>query len=131
MTQIWDVPQPERAAAAAEMERVLRRENVRAVIGSGVNGTTDWPCQAGPDGTVYSLFDRLGIPHLLWWTDHPQWAHEKAALRADLQPLLRAGLKTHFVKSEVHARELEDILGWKNCYGLPVAEDPDFVPGRT
>lgn len=117
----------ERAAATAEMEGWLRRENVRAAIGSGINDTTEWNWVIGPDGAPQSLFDRLGIDHLLWWTDHPQWANEKAALREDLQPLLRGGRKFHFVKSEVHARELGEILGWENCFGLPVAEDPEFV----
>jgi len=31
----------------------------------------------------------------------------------------------HFVKSEMAAQELRDLLGWTNCYALPVAEDPE------
>jgi len=127
LTEVWQLPPGQRPAAAAEMERMLRRENVRAVIGYTANGTSEWPCAQGPDGSLLTLFDRLGIVHLLWWTDHPQWAGEKAALGDQLQPLLRGGCKHHFLKSDVHARELTDLLGWKNCHGLPVAEDPDFV----
>jgi hypothetical protein len=42
-----------------------------------------------------------------------------------LQPILRNEYLHHFVKSEMAAEEIHDLLGWPNCHGLPVAEDPE------
>ncbi len=41
--------------------------------------------------------------------------------------MLRGGAKHHFLKSDVHARELKRLLGWRSCFGVPVAEDPEFM----
>jgi len=104
---------------------MLRRERVSVALSCGPNGFSEWPCAARPDGGVVPFFERMNIPHIMWWTDHPQWNSEKMSLREDLQPLLRSPNIHHFVKSELAARELHDLLGWPNCYGLPVAENPE------
>ena len=127
LDQMWGMDPRQRAAATPEMEERLRRENVRAVIGYCMNGTADWICTPVGEDCVLSMFDRLGIDHLHWWTDHPQWASEKHALDPKVQPLLRGGRKQHFLKSQAHADELKYLLGWQNCCALPVAEDPELV----
>jgi len=124
---IWQRPSGSRETLTTQLEDLLRRDNVRRVLGYGLNGTTEFVCTQAPDGSLQSVFDRLGIDHVLWWTDHPQWAGEKAALRHELQPLLRGGRKRHVLKSQAHAEELQHLLGWERCFGLPVAEDPELV----
>ncbi len=127
LDQMWKLNPPQRAAATPKMEEYLRRENVRAVLGYCMNGTAEWACTPVGDDCILSMFDRLGIDHLHWWTDHPQWASEKHALDPKVQPLLRSGRKQHFLKSQAHADELTHLLGWQNCHALPVAEDPELV----
>ncbi len=125
MGDIWQIQQSGRVPNAEAFAAELRRLNVRAVLGSGPNGLYEWPVSHAPDGRPVPFFESLGIAHLLWWTDHPQWANERMNLRADLQPLLRSPNNHHFVKSELAADELRDLLRWPNVHGLPVAEDPE------
>lgn len=103
----------------------LRRERVRAVLSSSHNGLLEWPSVSGPDGRPRPFFECMGIPHLMWWTDHPQWANDRHAQRMDMQPTYRSPNNHYFLKSELAAHEVKGILGWPNCYGLPVAENPD------
>jgi spore maturation protein CgeB len=104
---------------------LLRRERVRCAISCGPNGFWEWPCGWDARGRMVPFFERMGIPHICWWTDHPQWNNEKQALNPDLQPLLESPNIHHFVKSEMAAAEIRDLLGWPNCHGLPVAEDAE------
>jgi len=122
---VWDQLQRGQAVNADEFARFLRSRNVRAVLSYTCNGLCEWPVSRTGSGRTVSFFESLDIPHLMWWTDHPQWANERFALRADLQPLLASANNHHFVKGEFAALELKSILGWKNVYGLNVGENPD------
>lgn len=122
---VWDARQQGTPMPSDQMHEILQQHRVRAVIGSGSNGLLEWPMEGLPDGTLRPFFERAAIPHLMWWTDHPQWANERFGLRPELQPALCSPNIHTFVKSPVAARELKDILGWPHCIGLPVAENPD------
>lgn len=125
MGEVWAIQQSGKVPDAEAFAAELRRRKVRAVLGSGPNGLYEWPVSRGPDGRPIPFFESQGIAHVLWWTDHPQWANERMNLRDDLQPLLRSPNNHHFVKSELAADELRGLLHWPNVCGLPVAEDPD------
>ncbi len=116
------------SSRAAEMDEFVRREHVAVAIGSQMNGLTEWPLAAGADGRPATFFESRRIAHLLWWTDHPQWASERVALSPDVQPLLASANQRSFVKSESAAAEIRHLLGWSNVHGLPVAEDPISLP---
>ncbi|MHC5111046.1 MAG: glycosyltransferase family protein [Planctomycetota bacterium] len=131
ISQLWGAAKSGRSVDATWFSQRLRENNVRAVIGSGMNGVFDWPVAVEPTGRVIPFFEQLGIPHLLWWTEHPHWAFERQALRDDLQSGLMSRNCHHFVKSELAADELRDILHWPYCYGIPVAEDGDRLAPAT
>jgi glycosyltransferase involved in cell wall biosynthesis len=83
-------------------------------------------------GNFRTFFEVRGIPHILFWTDHPQWANERQALSPGLQPAFRSANCFHFVKTRAHADELNRILGWPNCFDCPLACDPDQIrPAST
>ncbi len=131
MRQTWERAHAGQAPNTQEMAELIRARHVKAVIGSGLNGVLEWGCGAGANGRPIPLFEQLGATHLLWWTDHPQWASEKQALQPEIQGALRSPNCHHFVKSELAARELQDMLHWPNCHGLPVAENPDRLIPAT
>lgn len=122
---IWRTNHTEMKPDGQDLTRTLREQNVRAVIGSSLNGLLEWPTSTMPDGRRCGFFERRGVKQLMWWTDHPHWASERIGLREDLQDLLRSPNNHHFVKSPVAARELREVLSWANCHGVPVAEDPE------
>ncbi len=122
--EVWELHRSGRPFDAGQLASSLRERNIGAVLSSSMNGLLEWPCVFAADGRPVPFFEQLGIPHLMWWTDHPQWANERIALREDLQAALRSASNHHFVKSDAAAGELRAMLGWPNCYGLPVAEDP-------
>jgi len=122
---LWEMRQSGRQPDASAFAEWLRANNVKAVLGYAHNGLLEFPVARTADGRTVSFFEQLGIPHLMWWTDHPQWASERIALQADLQPLLASENQFHIVKSEAAAREIRGILGWRNVHGMPVAENPD------
>ncbi len=123
--EVWTLNQGNSSWDLAGLAGLLRDANVKAVISSSMNGLLEWPCASAPDGRPQPFFEQLGIPHLMWWTDHPQWANNRMGLRPDLQAALRSPNNHHFVKSEAAASELHDVLGWPNCHGVPVAENAE------
>lgn len=110
-----------------DMTDWCRRERIGAVIGYVFNGLIELGIDNGSDGQPRSFFETMNIPHLLLWIDHPQWAAEKTAIQPQLQPLLRSRNNHHFLKSDCAAHEVERVLGWPNCHGLSVAEDPEQI----
>ena len=102
------------ATAIRELDALLTRKRIGAMLGYTLNGC-DLPGE-NAGGNFRSFFEVRGIPHLLFWTDHPQWANEKQALQAGLQPAFRSPNCFHFVKTRTHAQELARILGWPNCH---------------
>lgn len=127
MGALWQRKKTDIAGLTRDLAAVIRGERIGAVLGYVLNGVFDAQCVRGPDGAPRSLFDALGVPHLMLWTDHPQWASEKLGLDPELQAVLRSPNNHHFVKSEAAALEIKRVLGWTHCYGLPVAEDPEMV----
>jgi Glycosyl transferases group 1 len=125
--EIWAKRETHGDSIAQAMVDAVRRERIGAVLSYTMNGVADFGCQRRPDGSAQGLFDAMGVKHLMLWSDHPQWATEKSALRPDVQPLLRSPNNYHFMKSDAAAREIERVLGWPNCHGLAVGEDPQMV----
>lgn len=124
---IWRQGQTDPVGPTKEMGDLVRRERIGAVVSYVCNGLAEFACTRYPDGRLASFFETMGVPHLMLWTDHPQWFKEKAALTPEAQPLFRSPNNHHFLKSEAAADEVRQILGWANCHGLAVAEDPEMI----
>jgi hypothetical protein len=125
MDQIRAAMTANQAATIQQLDALLARERVGAVLSYTLNGC-DLPGENAA-GNFRSFFDVRGIPHILFWTDHPQWANEKQALQPGLQPAFRSANCFHFVKTQAHAMELSRVLGWPNCFDCALACDPDQI----
>jgi glycosyltransferase involved in cell wall biosynthesis len=117
--------QKNQPAAIAQFDSLLVAQRVGAVLGYSLKGC-DLPGDNAA-GTFRTFFEVRGIPHLMYWTDHPQWASDKNGLSPVLQPAFRSPNCHHFVKTAAHAHELTRILGWPNCHDVPLACDPDQI----
>jgi Glycosyl transferases group 1 len=125
MDQIRAAIAQNQTAAIQQLDALLNRERIGAVLSYTLNGC-DLPGE-NANRVFRTFFEVRGIPHLLFWTDHPQWASERQALSPGLQPAFRSGNSFHFVKTRAHAHELNRILGWPNCFDCPLACDPDQI----
>src|ERR1700722_17845122 len=123
--QIRASMQQNQSAAIAQLDSLLVAQRIGAVLSYTLNGC-DLPGDNAA-GNFRTFFEVRGIPHLMYWTDHPQWAMEKRALQPALQPAFRSANCFHFVKTAAHAMELNRILGWPNCLDVPLACDPDQI----
>jgi len=112
-------------SAIHQFDALLQRERIGAVLSYTLNGC-DLPGE-NASGTFRTFFELRGIPHLMFWTDHPQWAADKQGLNTKLQPAFRSANCFHFVKTSAHAIELNRILGWPNCFDCPLACDPGQI----
>ncbi len=112
---------------ARPLAALLERERIGAVVSYTCNGINDLPMIRTRSGTIVSIFEMLGIPHLMFWWDHPHWAHDRVALAPELQSALRAAGCHHFLKSDAAAAELRDLLGWPQCHTLLPSADPALV----
>lgn len=127
LADTWQRLPADAVSIAHEMADLIKREQITAAIGYVFNGLNEFGTVNMNDGRVVSLFEALGVPHLMLWTDHPQWAMDKAAIQPQIQPLLRSRNNHHFLKSVAAAYEITRVLGWPNCHGLPVGEDSEIV----
>ena len=102
---------------------LAKKEHIGAVLGYAQNPIF----VVTHEGTKKNIFDVLGIPVFLFWTDQPQWNIDFTKVSADTLKMLSSANCHHFLKSNAAADEVHRVLGWKNCYGLPVAADPSFL----
>lgn len=115
----------------APFEKHLRERNVRCVLSYAGNGGAEWAgeqaAKDGASGTAPSVFQKLGIPQIHWWSDHPHWAEARFAAREPFRTLYAQPGRFHIVKSEIAARELREVFGWENSFALPAAENESAV----
>ncbi len=129
--EIWQKTGVSQQALTERIADLVKQEGIVAAIGYTQNGCLDLPLIRDEAGNARSLFDRLGVPHLMFWSDHPHWANERMALRTENQPFLRSPNNHHFLKSPAAADEIRDLLGWANVHDLPVAEDVERLRPKT
>lgn len=114
-------------ATVDAFNQILIQRKVGLVLSYALNAATDLPIDREWPGAHRNFFEVRGIPQCFFWADHPQWVADKQALRPDLQQVFRSGNQFHFVKSDVHAYELNRVLGWPNCHALPCGADPEAL----
>ena len=130
LRRVWEDRNLGRIPDPISFRDTLRRMNVKAVLSYTSNGSWEWPALRDPQdhgARAIPYFEQIGVPHLVWWSDHPQWANNKDALLAKNQFFGLSPNTHHFMKSDLAAREIQSMLHWPNCHGLPVAEDVERI----
>ena len=123
-----------RAAHRAESGGGDCSNSMRCSIASGsarcssytLNGC-DLPGENACGNLPHLLRSSRHSAHLLFWTDHPQWANERQALQPGLAAGVSVGQLLSLREDRAHAQELNRILGWPNCFDCPLACDPDQI----
>ncbi len=123
LAQAWERRATAPDAVARGIEKAIVRDCIAAAVGYTYNGCAEFRRTRDGGDLDQTPLCRLGIPQLMFWSDHPQWANERAGLLPSLQPLLRHPAHHHFVKSQAAADEVVGLLRWPHVYGLPPGED--------
>lgn len=126
---VWKATRgPNGPAAAADLYKqayaLCRRDRITHVISYVFNGVTCFGLAKDERGHLCSPFTRAGCRHILLWTDHPNWAYDRAAFRPACRQALSHPLHSHILKSRAAADEAAAIMGWANVSHLPMAEHP-------
>lgn len=103
---------------------------------SAVLGYSNIPSFTFPPFTLFTgenipFFSALGIPQILFWTDHPHWIQIPDITAPTVLSLMANPLCHHFIKSESAAQDLKDVLKWPASHALPMGEDPDLMDDNT
>ncbi len=72
-----------------------------------------------PDGTVTTLFDRLGVTHICHWLDAPHWAQDRTLVNMLPNPVYRSPGTLHIVNNAATAHEMERLLGFGPTAAVP------------
>lgn len=122
-----------REALMAEATRALadlvRRERAEATVAMWGNGISTFAGGMAA-GRPSSVFDVLGIPHLLYWLDAPHWAAGGSAASLFGHPAIAGPMLLHAVNNEGIAEEMTGVLGFGTT--IPIAYGVDtrvFRPG--
>jgi hypothetical protein len=123
-----------RAQAARQVAELCAKQGVTHVLGYTHNGVFDFGLFPDPTGAPnpVGLFSSLDIPHLLLWTDHPQWAAQGSALDPQVARVLADPRHFHIVKSLSAAAELRALCAWPRVVATTMGEDYEaLTPARS
>ncbi len=74
------------------------------------------------DGHPASFFEMIGLRHVMWWLDAPQWAHEGISAQLYNSPLVHSAHVSHLINNGATGREMQRVLGFGNVlargYGI-------------
>lgn len=126
---------PTRRKAAAEdlaglFERFVRMNRVELTVGLWANGLMALP--AGErSGQAASLFEVIGVRHVLFWLDAPHWAHQGGVHKLFGHPMVRWPGLLHVVNNPATAEEMRTLMGFGRVLGRPYGIDTEvFRPAE-
>ncbi|MDX2148459.1 MAG: glycosyltransferase [Planctomycetota bacterium] len=131
--------QPQRAS---EIKTQFTRELSRALLGHSIElCVAMWanalfslvnlrtPAEGQTQARENTIFEALDIPHLLFWLDAPQWAHQDGVQPLFKKPILAERQLIHLINNTATAAEMTQLLGFGMTIAAPYAIDEEvFKP---
>ncbi len=99
--------------------RFILDNSIDLCISMWSNGVYSFPPQEGK-----SFFEKIGLPHLMYWLDAPQWAQDGMTFK-NPPDLLNGPVSFHCINNSSTAAEMENILGFSNVLIIPNAANPN------
>lgn len=82
------------------------------------------------EGKPINFFEAVRSPHLLFWLDAPQWAHQGAMRSVLPSPLFDNEWLHHLVNNEATAAEMTEVLGFGNVVNQPYGVNEEIFRPR-
>lgn len=118
---------------ASRVQDICAARRVTHALGYVFNGAFDFGLAPDAQGRPAGLFPRLGVRHVMLWTDHPNWAMNAAALDPSVRRALAHPDHRHLLKSPAAADECAAVCAWpaQTVIGTDMGEDPTTLrPAR-
>jgi glycosyltransferase involved in cell wall biosynthesis len=135
--EVWDqfgATQTTRIRAMTEATRrlrgVVRDQGIHAAVGMWANALATF-VSGMHDGRAVSVFDLIGLPHVLYWLDAPQWAQDNWYHQHFGQSWLSGPSSLHIVNNSATAAEMSRVLRMGRCAGLPYGINPEVFRPAT
>lgn len=115
--------------ATRALADLIRRERAEATVAMWGNGISTF---AGgmASGRPSTVFDVLGVPHLLYWLDAPHWAAGGSAASLFGHPAIAGPMLLHAVNNQGIADEMTGVLGFGRTVPIAYGVDTrEFRPG--
>lgn len=111
-----------RKAAAEDLgtlyERFVRMNRIDLTVGLWANGLMSLPAGEA-EGRAASLFEMIGVRHVLFWLDAPHWAHQGGAHKLFNHPMAAWSGLLHVVNNAATADEMRTLMGFRRALGRP------------
>lgn len=135
LAPIWEMLQraTDRPARSSEIGKLvatlIAANRIDASLGMWFNGVFSLPVIA-QNGKAATFFDALNAPHIAYWLDAPQWAHDNAMRQHFKTPLIAGPRVLHVVNSPSVAAEMNHVLSFGATLAMPYGINEDiFFPG--
>lgn len=110
------------SAVTADVTRmiaeIIRANGVGLTVGLWANGVTSLS-SGEVSGRPVSVFDQLGVPHVMWWLDAPQWAHRGQLERLYRSAVWQGAMLHGLINDASTGREASEVLGMGRMHALP------------
>lgn len=110
-------------AMTADVVHLVRDQHITHVVGMWANLLFMLTHDVDGAGRVRSIFTDLGVSHLAWWLDAPQWAHAGDARMLIGHDLARERATTHLINNAATAAEMTRVLGFGETIVFPLGVD--------
>lgn len=132
LAPIWrayDEPGAEKAklmsGVTARVREAIRQRGVDLTVGMWGNALTTF-MNTLHEGVPRTVFDVIGVPHLLFWLDAPHWAQGGSGLPLFKTPILSGPMLTHLINNPATAAEMTSVLGFGRTVAEPYAIDEEI-----
>lgn len=138
LSSIWDQYGPTQTTrvramtdATRKLRAFVRDQGVHAAVGMWANALATF-VSGLHDGRAVSVFDLIGLPHVLYWLDAPQWAQDGWYHQHFGQSWLAGPALLHVVNNAGTAAEMSRVLKMGRCAGLAYGINPrTFAPASV
>ena len=110
--------------SSRELAQQLRAESIGLTIGLWANGLATL-AHGERDGEFATFHDLVGIPHVLFWLDSPERAHETTFRQNFNTESVRSPACVHWINNPATATEMAELYGFANVAPLAYGVDPD------
>ena len=101
------------------VRRLIDANNIDFTMGMWANALYAFGVSAEGGSVPRTYFNRVDIPHVMFWLDAPHWAHNTQFRQNFGAPMLREPQLLNVINNRGTAREMREMLGFGRTLAEP------------